>query len=196
MDEKKKKSRVVFIAGGIALVVVLLAVTTYGLKATSTVGFCTSCHEMKAHAEELQYSTHAKDKDGNETRCSDCHIPSGYGPRYLSVKIYSGVKDLYVHFREAPESINRAGEQLVARRFLDDANCLRCHEDLYKDAKGEADVSREGRLAHDAYLGKNGQARSNCAGCHINIAHLPDFDRRLDVNTEFAERIQKQEEYR
>lgn len=194
MDEKKRNYRAALI-GGIALVA-LLAVTAFSLKATSTVEFCTSCHEMKVHAEELKYSTHAKDKDGKAIICSDCHIPAGYGPRYLSVKIYSGMKDLYVHFVEQPESVNRAEQQPVARRFLDDANCLRCHEDLYKDAKGEKEVSREGRLAHDAYLGKNGQARSNCAGCHINIAHLPEFDRRLDVNKEFAERIQKQEAYR
>lgn len=194
MDEKKNNFRLALI-GGIALVGVL-AVTAYGLKATSTVEFCTSCHEMKVHAEELKFSTHAKDKDGKDITCSDCHIPAGYGPRYLSVKIYSGMKDLYVHFMEQPEQINRAEQQVVARRFLDDANCLRCHEDLYKDAKGEKQISREGQLAHDAYLGKNGQARSNCAGCHINLAHLPEFDRRLDVNKEFATRIQKQEAYR
>lgn len=194
MDEKKNSFRLA-LTGGIVLVL-FLAVTAYGLKATSTVEFCTSCHEMKVHAEELKYSTHAKDADGKPIICSDCHIPAGYGPRYLSVKIYSGLKDLYVHYTEQPDSINRAEQQLVARRFVDDANCLRCHEDLYKDAKGEKAISLEGKLAHDAYLGKNGQARSNCAGCHINVAHLPEFDRRLDVNKEFARRIQKQEAYR
>lgn len=194
MDVKKRNTRVVGIAA-VALAV-FCAVTAYSLKATSTVEFCTSCHEMKLHQEELKFSTHAKDKDGKEITCSNCHIPAGYGPRYLSVKIYSGVKDLFVHFTENPESIDRGRQQLVARRFLDDANCLSCHEDLYKDAKGEKEVSKEGRLAHDSYMGKNGQARSNCAGCHINIAHLPEFDRRLHVNKEFAERIKKQEAYR
>lgn len=194
MDVKKGKYRV-FLIGGVALVA-FCAVTAFSLKATSTVEFCTSCHEMKVHAEELKFSAHAKDKDGKPITCSDCHIPAGYGPRYLSVKIYSGMKDVYVHFVEQPENINRAEQQLVARRFVDDNNCLRCHEDLYKDAKGEKAISREGQLAHDAYLGKNGQARSNCAGCHINMAHLPEFDRRLDVNKEFLERIQKQEAYR
>jgi Nitrate/TMAO reductases, membrane-bound tetraheme cytochrome c subunit len=194
MDEKKNKFRVAVI-GGIALAV-LFAVSAYGLKATSTVAFCTSCHEMQVHAEELKYSTHAKDKDGNPITCSDCHIPAGFGPRYLSVKAYSGMKDVYVHFTEMPDSVNRAHQQTVARRFVDEANCLRCHEDLYKDAKGEKKISREGQLAHDAYFGKNGQARSNCVGCHRNLAHLPEFDRRLDVNQEFAKRIEKQEAYR
>lgn len=194
MDEKTNKSRVALIGGiGLAL---FCGVTAFALKTTSTVEFCTSCHEMKVHAEELKYSTHARDKDGKPIGCSDCHIPAGFGPDYLAVKTYSGFKDLYVHFVEQPESLNRAHQQLVARRFVDDDNCLRCHEDLYKDAKGEKAISREGQLAHDAYLGKNGQTRSGCAGCHINVAHLPEFDRRLEVNKEFAERIQKQEAYR
>ena len=151
---------------------------------------------MLPNAEELKYSANAKDKDGKEITCSDCHIPAGYGPRYLSVKIYSGMKDLFVHFVEQPESVNRAEQQTVARRFVDDANCLRCHEDLYKDAKGENAISALGKISHDAYLGKNGQAKSNCAGCHINMAHLPEFDRRLEVNKEFASRILKQEAQR
>lgn len=194
MGEKKFNSRLVGI-GAVALVI-FCAVTAYGLKATSTVAFCTSCHEMQVHAEELKYSSHVKDKDGKEITCSDCHIPAGYGPRYLSVKIYSGMKDLFVHFVEQPDSIDRAAQQPVARRFMDDANCLRCHEDLYKDAKGEQKISDVGKIAHDAYLGKNGQAKSNCAGCHINLAHLPEFDRRLEVNKEFASRILKQEAQR
>jgi trimethylamine-N-oxide reductase cytochrome c-type subunit TorC len=191
MDVKKNNSRVAGIV--VVALVVFCAVSAYGLKATSSLEFCTSCHEMNVHAEELKYSSHAKDADGKVIICSDCHIPAGYGPRYLSVKIYSGLKDLYVHYKDAPDSIDRGKEQLVARRFLDDDNCLRCHADLYKDAKGEKPVSTIGKLAHDNYLGKNGQARSNCAGCHVNLAHLPEFDRRLNVNKEFAMRIQKQE---
>lgn len=194
MGEQKSYSRAVGI--GVVALVVFCAVTAYSLKATSTVEFCTSCHEMTPHAEELKFSSHAKDKDDKAITCSQCHIPAGFGPKYLSVKIYSGMKDLYVHFVEKPESLDRGALQPVARRFMDDDNCLACHGDLYKDAKGEKNISEIGKLAHDAYLGKNGQARSNCAGCHINLAHLPEFDRRLEVNAKFASRILKQEAQR
>ncbi|MDR2056057.1 MAG: cytochrome C, partial [Desulfovibrio sp.] len=68
--------------------------------------------------------------------------------------------------------------------------------DLYKDAKGEKGISEIGGISHDAYLGKNGQAKSNCAGCHANTAHLPEFDRRLDVNRDFAGRIRNKEALR
>ncbi|MDL2316200.1 NapC/NirT family cytochrome c [Desulfovibrio sp. OttesenSCG-928-A18] len=195
MGEKKTNYRLAaVILGG---VVVLCAVSAFALQATSTYEFCSAtCHEMNVHAEELRFSSHAKDKDGKRIDCVQCHIPAGFGPRYFSVKTYSGLKDLYVHFFGDPDNLYRAELQPVARRFIDDANCLACHADLSLDAKGEKPISAIGKLAHDAYQGKNGQARSNCAGCHINLAHLPEFDRRLTVNTEFTSRILHKEALR
>jgi trimethylamine-N-oxide reductase cytochrome c-type subunit TorC len=175
----------VFCAGGYAL-----------FSATSSLSFCASfCHEMAPQAEELRFSAHALDKDRKAIGCTDCHIPSAF-PQYPAVKIYIGSKDLFVHLFKGDEPLNRAGLQSPARRFIADANCRSCHTDLYTNAKGDKDLSDLGKISHDAYLGKNGQARSNCAGCHINIAHLPEFDRRLSVNEKFAARIQNKEALR
>jgi nitrate/TMAO reductase-like tetraheme cytochrome c subunit len=151
---------------------------------------------MAVYRTELGSSAHALDKEGNEIGCARCHIPAGFGPRYMAVKIRSGVKDVFVHLVRAPASLDRAGLQAVARRFADDDNCRACHADLYKDARGEKEISEIGGISHDAYLGKNGQAKSNCAGCHANIAHLPEFDRRLEVNRAFADRIRNKEALR
>lgn len=193
--DRKKKNRTILMAFG--LVIVLSLATAYGLHATSSMSYCsTACHEMNIYAEELRYSPHAIDKDGNPISCAQCHIPLGFGPDYLAVKAYSGIKDLYVHIVDAPTSLNRAELQGMARRFVKDDNCLQCHADLYQNAKQQGAISEIGKLAHDAYLGKNGQAKSNCAGCHINIAHLPDFDKRLTINKEFAERMDKKEALR
>jgi nitrate/TMAO reductase-like tetraheme cytochrome c subunit len=176
---------------------IFFLITGFTLRSTSSMEFCSSaCHEMKIYAEELTYSPHAKDADGKPIACAQCHIPAGYGPDYLAVKTYSGLKDVYIHVTEKPDSLNRIALQPVARRFVDDDNCLACHADLYKDAKGEKPVSELGKLAHNAYLGKDGKTKSGCAGCHVNMAHLPEFDRRLDVNKEFAERIEKREALR
>ncbi len=171
----------------------LLGASAYGFKATSTTKFCLSCHEMAPYQREIKFSSHAKDKDGKEIGCAQCHLPPGAGPRFVAVKMYSGIKDLYVHLRDNPDDLPRVKLQPMARRFMDDANCLSCHPDLYKDAKGEKAVSEIGKVAHDAYLGKNGQAKSNCAGCHINLAHLPEFDQRLEVNAPFKSKLLKEE---
>jgi nitrate/TMAO reductase-like tetraheme cytochrome c subunit len=187
MAETRRAYRAAAFALG--FVVVLCGMTAYALHATSSTEFCMSCHEMTPYRKELRFSSHAKDKDGKEIGCAQCHLPSGVGPRFLAVKIYSGVKDLAVHLWSKPDSLNRVHAQAVARRFVDDATCLACHQDLYKNAKNDASVSEYGRLAHDAYLGKNGGTKRNCAGCHINLAHLPPFDRRLEVNAAFAARL-------
>ncbi len=196
MDKKGTHYRLVAIA--LCLGIALCGASAYALHATSTTQFCLSCHEMQPYEDELRFSAHAKDKDGKAISCGQCHIPAGFGPRYLAVKTYSGIKDLFVHtvFSPGPGDLKRVELQAVARRFIDDANCLNCHEDLYKDAKGEQPISDIGKLSHDAYLNKNGNTKSNCAGCHINMAHLPGFDRRLNVNKAFTARIQNQEALR
>jgi len=191
MAETRRQYRAAALVFG--LVVVLCGITGYALHATSSTEFCMSCHEMTLYRKELRFSSHAKDKDGKEIGCAQCHIPLGVGSRFLVVKMYSGIKDLAVHHWSKPDSLNRVHAQEVARRFVDDANCLACHQDLYKNAKNDAPVSAYGRLAHDAYLGKNGATKRNCAGCHINLAHLPTFDRRLEVNAAFTARLQQEE---
>ncbi|MDR1778057.1 MAG: NapC/NirT family cytochrome c [Desulfovibrio sp.] len=177
--------------------VAVLAASAWGLSATSSREFCLSCHEMSPQAEEQRWSSHALSADKKPVACAECHLPPGFGPRFVAVKIYSGLKDAVMHFflpdgSQPGGGLIRAELQPQARRFVDDDNCLRCHRDLYKDARGEQAVSELGKIAHDSYLGKNGQARSNCAGCHRNLAHLPVFDRRLDANRAFAERIRKE----
>jgi hypothetical protein len=109
----------------------------------------------------------------------------------LAGKSYMGGKDLWVHYAEAPKALHRAAMQPAARRFVDDANCRACPEDLAKNAKNDGPVSAEGKLAHDAYLGVNGQARSGCAGCHANMAHLPPFDARIPRNAKFLSKLKE-----
>jgi nitrate/TMAO reductase-like tetraheme cytochrome c subunit len=195
MAERKKTYRRAILFAGVLAV---LACGAYPLMSvTSGMPFCSSvCHEMGVHREELRSSAHARDKDGQEIGCAQCHIPPGFGPRYVAVKTYSGIKDVFVHLAKSPVLLDRAALQITARRFIDDDNCRSCHADLHRDAKGEKEISEIGGISHDAYLGKNGQAKSNCAGCHANIAHLPEFDRRLEVNRDFAGRVRNKEALR
>jgi nitrate/TMAO reductase-like tetraheme cytochrome c subunit len=187
MPNSRKRS---WLVGG-AVVAACIAVVSAGVKFTSTTEFCLSCHEMRVYQDELKLSSHAKDADGKEISCSQCHIPAGNVVRMLGAKTWMGLLDLWVHTVEGGEDLDRAAMQPVARRFTDDANCLACHEDLGQNAKKDGPVSHEGRLAHDNYLGKNGQARSGCVGCHQNLAHLPVFDERIPQNQTFAQKIKE-----
>lgn len=178
---------IVVIVIGLAAVLVGMGVS---MARTSTTEYCTSCHEMKPYLDELKKSPHALDANKKPIDCAQCHVPADLGPKYLVVKTVIGMKDMIVHYLGDPENLDRRDMQPMARQFMDDDNCLACHKDLMKDAKGEKAVSEVGKLCHEAYLGKNGGGtKRNCAGCHQNMAHLPRFDMRYAVNAEFAKRL-------
>lgn len=179
-----------WITSGIVLVACIVLAGA-GMSYTSRNEFCLSCHEMRVYQDELKLSSHARDAEGREIGCSQCHIPAGNVLRMAGAKIWLGVKDVWVHSVHGGDDLDRAAMQPIARRFTDDANCLACHADLSKNAKNDGPISREGQLAHDNYLGKNGQARSNCVGCHRNLAHLPVFDERIPRNAKFAQKLKE-----
>lgn len=185
------KKPFIMIAAG--LLIVLVAAVGYTMQQTSTTEFCLSCHEMERYQFELKRSAHALDKDKNPISCNQCHIPLTPGPKYLAVKSYSGLKDLYVHYFGDARDLDRRKLQHTARRFVQDENCVACHQDLQKTVKGEP-IGFEGKKAHDAWLEKDGVGRRNCVSCHSNMAHLPVFDRRYVVNAKFAERLPLQDE--
>ena len=182
-------SKAIWIA--IAVVAVGCMALAGGVAYTSRTEFCLSCHEMRVYQDELRLSSHAKDAQGKEIGCAQCHIPAGGILRMLGAKAWMGAIDLWVHNIDGGANLNRAAMQPVARRFTDDANCLACHEDMLRNAKNDGPISEEGKLAHENYQGKNGQARSNCVGCHRNLAHLPVFDERIPVNMKFAQKIKE-----
>jgi cbb3-type cytochrome oxidase cytochrome c subunit len=103
------------------------------------------------------------------------------------------MKDLWVHKFGDPSNLDRRSLQVTARRFIVDDNCRECHQDLFKTTKDEK-ISEIGRLSHEAYLGKNGNTKNGCAGCHFNMAPLPDFDRRYTFNAKFAENLPSAQE--
>jgi nitrate/TMAO reductase-like tetraheme cytochrome c subunit len=171
-----------------AVVAVAVLLVSIPMARTSTMTFCTSCHEMQIYKTELEKSSHALDKDKKPIECRQCHIPNDVGLRFLTVKTVLGVKDLLVHNFGDPDHLDRRKMQPVARRFVVDENCRDCHQDLTKTVKNEK-ISEFGRLSHEAYLGKNGTTKNGCAGCHFNMAHLPEFDRRFPFNQKFAEKL-------
>lgn len=176
---------------GASSVVAAIVIISAGVSFTSSTEFCLSCHEMRRYQAELEMSPHARDADGNPIGCSRCHIPNSNVARMLAAKTWMGLKDIWVHNAAAGEPLNRAEMQPIARRFTDDANCRSCHADLTRNAAATGPISAEGRLSHANYLGENGQSRNGCAGCHINIAHLPHFDARIPANAKFAAKLKE-----
>ena len=182
-----------FLAGSAVLsMTLLLAGKASGFGDTSSTEYCLSCHEMKRYDKELKASSHAKDANKKEIGCGQCHIPES-GLRWLAVKAIFGVKDIAKHTFGDVSDLDRLELQHFTRRFVPDENCLACHKDLMKSVKGEP-IGEVGKQAHEAYLGKNGNTASNCAGCHQNMGHLPTFDAKYEVNAKFAARLAAKED--
>ncbi len=167
-------------AAGIGLVVLS---GTVSAQERPVVEECLRCHDVKQYQYELKHSAHAFDKEKKEISCEQCHI-FHYSPltsyyardKYYDKKIFE------------PGTFNRRKMQGNARHTDLTEKCMVCHSDLRKNTEG-GPISMIGGLAHDAFLGKNGSTRKTCQGCHINMAHLPDFDRDLTINAEFAKKL-------
>ncbi len=144
---------------------------------------CMRCHDVRTYEYELSYSVHAKDKDGKKISCDQCHTP-----HFNPVTSYYARDEYYDKKIFKPEDFDRRAMQKNVQQSVPAKKCQVCHEDLSKDARGKK-ISEIGRLSHDAFLGKNGSTRKNCAGCHRNVAHLPEFDRDLLINAEFAKNL-------
>ncbi len=192
VTEKPSSGRLKWILISAGVVAAMAFLISIPMERTSRTEYCVSCHELKPHKAELEKSSHAVDKDKKAIGCAQCHIPNGFGLKYLAVKMM-GIKDVWVHKFGDPENFDRRRLQHVARRYVQDDNCRACHEDLFKTTKGEK-ISEVGRLAHEAFLGKNGTTKKGCAGCHPNMAHLPKFDRRYPFNAEFAKNLPLEEQ--
>ena len=144
---------------------------------------CMRCHDVKTYLYELSHSVHAVDKDKKKITCDQCHVF-----HFNPLTSYYARDEYYDKKIFKPEDFDRRSMQKNVRNGVPAKKCQQCHEDLYKNVKGEK-ISQIGQLCHDAFLGKNGTTNRNCAGCHINIAHLPQFDRGVTVNAEFAKKL-------
>ena len=68
---------------GCVIFVACVALAGGGVAYTSSTDFCLSCHEMRVYQEEMRFSSHAKDAQGQAIGCRQCHIPSGNIARML-----------------------------------------------------------------------------------------------------------------
>ncbi|MGD8350353.1 MAG: NapC/NirT family cytochrome c, partial [Gammaproteobacteria bacterium] len=67
------------------------------MEMTSTLTFCTSCHEMDWVYEEYKQSVHYKNASGVRATCPDCHVPKPWGAKVL--------RKIRATFKEVPNAI-------------------------------------------------------------------------------------------
>lgn len=120
------------IKGGLLLVGFL--VSGVSLLVTSQDVFCLSCHEMRSYKEELSRSPHAKDANGKPIGCAQCHVSSSGLISLLETKVAVGINSLWTHFTSENLLLDRSVMRETARKYVADANCRSCHENLLLNA--------------------------------------------------------------
>lgn len=156
----------------VAATVVGIAVSAASVVATSTEGFCVSCHENNVYA-EFKGTIHDKNRTGVRADCAACHIPHDSLFAMLSTKVISGTRDIYGHYItgviNTKEKFEKERYRLAVRTWThmkknDSVECRHCHDRAGMDPEKQNDAAR----ASHAKMKAEGLT---CIDCHFGIAH-------------------------
>ena len=144
-----------------------------GMEATNTLGFCTSCHEMRDTVfQEYKETIHYRNRSGVRAICSDCHVPKSWVHKF--VRKIQASHELYSKFVSAsistPEKFEDRRLELAQHVWQtmkdnDSHECRNCHS-------WEAmDPGKQHPRARDS-MEKARTEGKTCIDCHKGIAHL------------------------
>lgn len=161
------------------------------VESTSTLSFCTSCHEMQAFVfEEYKDSPHYRNPSGVRAICADCHVPH---PPHLKLlrKIKATLTEVPAHLmgridtREKfeAERLRLAQNVWAEMRANDSRECRHCHD---REAMALADQKPRARAQHEDAK----TSGETCIDCHQGIAHhkpeLPEDESGEEEQTDFT----------
>ena len=106
-----------------------------GMEATNSLGFCTSCHEMRDTVfQEYKETVHYKNRSGVRAICSDCHVPKDWTHKF--VRKVQASQELYGKFIsgviDTPEKFEAKRMELAEHvwktmKESDSRECRNCH---------------------------------------------------------------------
>ena len=151
-----------------------------GMEASNTLGFCTSCHEMRDTVfQEYKETIHYKNRSGVRAICPDCHVPKDWTHK-IARKIQAS-NELWHHMLGSVDTptkfndkrIRLAQSEWARMRNTDSRECRNCHNFEYMDY---AEQGRRGSAQHQKGFGEG----KTCIDCHKGIAHtLPPIEQNI-----------------
>ncbi len=137
----------------IIAVVVFVGLSIAMIEITGQNFFCGTCHEMREHYYTWKVSAH------KDTKCKDCHIPSGIIPM-AKTKI-AALKEVYVHVTE-----NKEFEELKKglKKRVPDESCKKCHKETQ-----DLIVYHSLKITHKDHWERG----ISCVVCHDRVVHGP-----------------------
>jgi formylglycine-generating enzyme len=153
---------------GLIVGVLLVLGGSKALHMTSTNDYCISCHIHPAADLSWKKSVHYETRSGYRIACVDCHLPPK-GEGYLWAKGTTGLRDLWSKWTKDSASFNwqDRGRLEVARAYVYERSCIKCHENLFP-----AKLTKAGEDAHLYYTQTKKTDELHCINCHLNAGHF------------------------
>ncbi|MEH7082679.1 NapC/NirT family cytochrome c [Neobacillus drentensis] len=153
-----------FMTLALFFIVIFLALGFSGLKATSSSGYCSSCHEMKPEYYTWKASTHS------EVDCVSCHIQPG--AKNLAKNKANGVVELY------KKTMNTYSAPIQMPKEIPNSACESCHNMDKREVTPSGDII----IPHDKHLAKD----VKCTQCHSGVAHGKIAERQVTFKTDYG----------
>jgi len=153
---------------GLIIGVLLILGGGKALHMTSTNDYCVSCHIHPMADASWKKSVHYDTQSGYRVACVDCHLPPK-GDGYLWAKGTTGLRDLWSKWTKDSASFNweDRGRLEVARAYVYESSCIKCHENLFP-----AKLTKAGEDAHLYYTQTKKTDELHCINCHLNAGHF------------------------
>jgi nitrate/TMAO reductase-like tetraheme cytochrome c subunit len=158
------------IAGGICGVL-FWGGFNWGMESTNTLGFCTSCHEMRDTVyQEYTQSIHYKNRFGVRAICSDCHVPHPWV--YKIKRKIEASNELYHKLLgtiSTPAKFEQHRTELAQHvwdtmKSTDSRECRNCHNVSAIDIHAQSETAQK-------VMAPGLEAGLTCIDCHKGIAH-------------------------
>ena len=143
------------------------------IEQTSTLGFCTTCHEMRDNVfQEYKETIHYKNPAGVRAICSDCHVPKDrvhkmYAKSQASLELWDKIVGT-IGTKEKFEEHRLELAQIVwgKMRASGSRECRNCHSFEAMDMPSQEKLAQ--KRHSEAALAGSGKT---CIDCHQGIAH-------------------------
>jgi nitrate/TMAO reductase-like tetraheme cytochrome c subunit len=141
------------------------------MEATNTMGFCTSCHEMRDNVyAEYKNTIHATNRTGVRATCSDCHVPKDWTHKIIR-KMQASNELLHkvlgsVDTKEKFDAkrLTLARNEWARMKGNDSTECRNCHGFEAMNPENQRPRARKQHLAAM-------EVGNTCIDCHKGIAH-------------------------
>ncbi len=164
-------SLLTLLGGGFVAGIIFWGGFNTAMEATNTLGFCTSCHEMRDTVyQEYRQTIHFSNRTGVRAICSDCHVPKDWVHKVVrkvkaSAELYGKITGVI----DTPEKFEAHRAELAKRVWTtmqetDSRECRNCHSFDGMNPEKQTPVAAK---IHAVAKSKE----RTCIDCHKGIAH-------------------------